>query len=100
MANYPSNQISNSGSGALKWVVLFLIVAVVAVGIVYYVMVSMGGDYSYNGQQYQDQGNQNQQTGSIEGNTELNTMLQDLNSEDLNEIDAGLSQNDSDLSAF
>lgn len=100
MANYPTNQISSSGSGALKWVVLFLVVAVVAVGIVYYVMVLMGGDTSYNGQQYQDNQNLNQTAGSVEGNAELNTMLQDLNSEDLNEIDAGLSQNDSDLSSF
>lgn len=96
MENYPTNY-SKGGMG--KWIILYFILAVIVYGAVYYYVSLTRGGLDYNGLQYQQQEN-NQPTGLIENNTELNAALQDLNSADLNQIDSELSQNDTDSSSF
>ncbi len=96
--NYQNNPKSYYKKGGLwKWIIIYLIVAVIVYGIVYYIIMMMRGGYSYTPQQYQYNNTPTQVLGTSQ---DLNSASNELDVTNVNQIDTGLNQNDSDAKSF
>ena len=79
-----------------KWVLLCVVIGVIACGLMYYFFFANRGGYIYN-----PQDNNYQQTApTVKNDQQLMSASQSLDVEDVNQIDAGLNQNDADADAF
>lgn len=93
-----NNQKSYSTKKNLwKWILLYVVVGVVAYGLIYYFFFAGRGGYNYNTQQYN---NYEQTTPAIKSDQDLMSASESLDAADVNQIDSGLNQNEIDANAF
>lgn len=98
-----NNQKSYYKKNLWKWILLYVVIAVVAYGLIYYFFFAKNGGYSYNPQQYQNSYKTTQTSKTapaIKSDQELMSVSQNLDATDANQIDSGLNQNDADANAF
>jgi len=88
--------------GIWKWIIIYLVAAIIIYALIYILVVAMGGGYGYNNQQYQYyQYNKNSNPSQTSGNQQdLNSISAELDIVNVDQIDTGLNQNDSDTSSF
>ncbi len=95
--NNPKNYSKKS---LWKWILLYVVIAVVAYGLIYYFFFANKGGYTYNPQQYQTQNNTQSGTPTIKSDQDLTSASQALDATDVNQIDSGLNQNTADANSF
>jgi len=94
-SNY-NNPMNYKKMGMWKWIVIYLVIALVVYGLVYYIILAMRGGYAYTPQQY----GQDNSSGIASSNQDLNSISGELDNVNVDQIDAGLNQNDSDANSF
>ena|SRR3989344_620442 len=82
--------------GMWKWIVIYLVIALIVYGLVYYIILAMKGGPIYAPQQY----GQDNSSGTALINQDLNSISGELDNVNVDQIDAGLNQNDSDANSF
>jgi len=93
--NYNQNN-SYAKNNLWKWILLYVVIGLVAYGLIYYFFFANKGGYTYNTQS----NNYEQSTPTIRNDQELMSASQNIDATDVNQIDSGLDQNDADASAF
>lgn len=97
--NYQKNYYSKKS--IWKWILVYVVVGVVAYGLIYYFFFAKDGGYSYNSQQYQTENNNySQTTSTIKSDQDLMSASQGLDATDVNQLDNELNQNDADANTF
>jgi len=100
--NNPKNY---SKKNLWKWILLYVVIAAVAYGLIYYFFFANKGGYSYNPPQGQNNYGQNTTPTSnnapaIKSDQDLTSASQALDATDVNQIDSGLNQNTADANSF
>lgn len=94
---YYNNQKSYYKKSIFKWILIYVIIAVVAYGLIYYFFFANKGGYIYNN----TQGNNYEQTiPTVQNNQDLTSALDNLDATDINQLESELNQNDADASLF
>jgi len=90
------NQNSYGKNNLWKWILLYVVIGLVAYGLVYYFFFANKGGYNYN-----TQGNNYSQTTPVTNNSqELILFSQSLDAADVNQLDDEINRNDADANAF
>lgn len=100
--NYQNNYYSKNN--LWKWVLLYVLIGAIAYGLIYYFFFAKSGGYSYNAQQYQNNYERYKQTSNnspfIKSDQDLISAYKNLDATDVNQLNTGLNQNDSDANTF